>query len=327
MVSARGDSAMTLKNDYASLFSATQSERETKRLTEALDVIKTALEQGAIRNAVFKDAKTTIDRAIESGWSRVQGVYLSIPYEVREVRGDAADAASSLYFGGCSGAHGLLFLRKKIQTATKNGSPAPFDAFYAAADAFEAELIELAKAIRTLKGAVIKGREPAPAPALSNPDQIRGTCPCCFANQAVRGTMVHHGYQRPGEGYQTASCPGIRFKPYERSPDGVLAMIDSLEAQITDHTQKLADKENWPSVTMMARAKRSAKHLDGTALVTVERGSKDWDRAYRAEVRHLEAKIEAAQSNLSSYLEKKAAWKLQALHKADGTVMPLTFEG
>lgn len=44
------------------------------------------------------------------------------------------------------------------------------------------------------------------------------TCQICgrpiFAES---GVIAHHGYQRPGDGWQTASCPGARELPYEVS--------------------------------------------------------------------------------------------------------------
>ena len=318
---------MTQSNAFSILFHARQSERETERLTDALATIQKAKEQGSIRNAVYLDAKQTIDRAIESGWRRVQDVYLSIPTDIRRRSIGPAQTANDLYFAGVSGAHSLLALRKKV-IAAKAGSDAPFDAFYAAADTFVSDLIGLAETIRAVKATVVKGRAPRSAPPPSNPDQIRGTCPCCFANQAVRGTtMVHHGYERPGEGYQTASCPGIRFKPYERSLDGVEAMIDDLTHRIAKNREALASREQWVRLTTMKRVTRSAEHPTGKALVTVERDAPDWMKVYEAKVQELGQKIEQEEQGLAFYAQKKTDWTLAALRKADGTVMPLTFEG
>lgn len=42
------------------------------------------------------------------------------------------------------------------------------------------------------------------------------TCQCCGRKHlANRGWIAHHGYQRPGYGYQTASCFGAKALPFE----------------------------------------------------------------------------------------------------------------
>ena len=83
-----------------------------------------------------------------------------------------------------------------------------------------------------LKGKIAKRGDSRLAPAQPkqttvNPNQIRGTCAACFRSQAVarggRG-MAHHGYQRPGLGYQTKSCMGVSYPPYELSNAGTKAI-------------------------------------------------------------------------------------------------------
>lgn len=44
------------------------------------------------------------------------------------------------------------------------------------------------------------------------------TCQCCGRKfLANTGTIAHHGYERPGHGYQTSSCIGAKFAPFEVS--------------------------------------------------------------------------------------------------------------
>lgn len=56
------------------------------------------------------------------------------------------------------------------------------------------------------------------------------TCQCC-ARQifAETGTIAHHGYERPGWGYQTASCMGAKFLPFEVSRDRLGDLIVMLK--------------------------------------------------------------------------------------------------
>ena len=43
--------------------------------------------------------------------------------------------------------------------------------------------------------------------------------------------MAHHGYRRTGFGFQTASCPGVNFKPLEVSTEGLEWLISSVRNQ------------------------------------------------------------------------------------------------
>ena len=58
-------------------------------------------------------------------------------------------------------------------------------------------------------------------------------CQCCGrAIHAALGKIAHHGYQRPGHGWQTASCFGAKHLPWEVSRDRVKVLIDHLKATL-----------------------------------------------------------------------------------------------
>jgi hypothetical protein len=58
------------------------------------------------------------------------------------------------------------------------------------------------------------------------------TCQCCWRKfLANTGKMAHHGYQRPGDGWQTASCYGARHLPFEADRDTLGDMILALKRQ------------------------------------------------------------------------------------------------
>ena len=102
------------------------------------------------------------------------------------------------------------------------------------------EVLPLSKAVRDLKSKIVMGREPRAEPVPVNPNKIVKTCSCCQRAIAVVGDdegMAHHGYERPGNGEQTSSCPGIRFQPLETSLEGLLWMIERVkqnQAQIAN---------------------------------------------------------------------------------------------
>ena len=71
------------------------------------------------------------------------------------------------------------------------------------------------------------------------------TCQCCGNHiLANTGVIAHHGYQRPGEGWQTASCFGARHLPFEVSRDRLGELIVVLKAQLKSHAESLLRVEN-----------------------------------------------------------------------------------
>ena len=68
------------------------------------------------------------------------------------------------------------------------------------------------------------------------------TCQCC-ARQifAETGTIAHHGYQRPGGGWQTASCMGAKHLPFEVDRAQLGTMIRAIEARLARTDAHLAD--------------------------------------------------------------------------------------
>lgn len=55
-------------------------------------------------------------------------------------------------------------------------------------------------------------------------------CQICARDiKANTGLIAHHGYQRPGYGWQSASCDGAKQLPYEVSRDFIPVVIDRYE--------------------------------------------------------------------------------------------------
>jgi hypothetical protein len=62
------------------------------------------------------------------------------------------------------------------------------------------------------------------------------TCQICGrAIKANTGLIAHHGYKRPGQGWQTASCFGAKYRPYEVACDAIPEAIAAAE-RFRDHT-------------------------------------------------------------------------------------------
>lgn len=67
------------------------------------------------------------------------------------------------------------------------------------------------------------------------------TCQICARPILSKlGLIAHHGYQRPGGGWQTASCIGARHLPYEVSCDAIPPAITRMESWLKEQKENLA---------------------------------------------------------------------------------------
>lgn len=67
------------------------------------------------------------------------------------------------------------------------------------------------------------------------------TCQICGRTiKANTGLIAHHGYKRPSGGWQTDSCMGAKYRPYEQACDRISAAIASIERHILDLQETLA---------------------------------------------------------------------------------------
>ena len=73
------------------------------------------------------------------------------------------------------------------------------------------------------------------------------TCQICGRPiQANMGVIAHHGYQRPGGGWQSASCSGARGLPYEISCDLIPPTIKRIEQYIDTRKAQLKKINDTP---------------------------------------------------------------------------------
>lgn len=79
------------------------------------------------------------------------------------------------------------------------------------------------------------------------------TAHCQICGRAIKdktGVIAHHGYTRPGDGYQTSSCYGARHLSYELSCDVIQLAIDANNAWIARTEAALADFLANPPATL-----------------------------------------------------------------------------
>jgi hypothetical protein len=261
-----------------------------ERYVKALRYIDEGLRCGEIRNIAWKESKDALSRFVDHAWEKL----IDEPYFWGQ-----RDQSEDLYQFGwdvrVSGLHGVTASKKRADK-TKLEGPA-----VDAARNLLHELQPLTDAVNSLKAHIVKGRAPNPDPKPENPNKVVRTCPCCFRSIAVQSNrMVHHGYERPWEGMQTASCMGIRYKPLERSDEGLRAAIIGTEKHIARRENDLAEKESKTTL--------SVKNNRGQ-LIEITPDHKGWASALTDWEYRVKRDIHLSKETLIALKDKLSGWR------------------
>lgn len=87
----------------------------------------------------------------------------------------------------------------------------------------------------------------------------QATCQVCGRTiKANSGLIAHHGYKRPFEGWQTASCEGARYLPYEQSCERLAEVLGMTQTFIANQEKALQDFLVNPPQTIKVVERRGA---------------------------------------------------------------------
>lgn len=104
---------------------------------------------------------------------------------------------------------------------------------------------------------VDKNKKPPSKSALaaSEREGVAMTCQVCGGKYlASKGKIAHHGYQRPGGGWQTQSCFGAMAVPFEVSRDRLGEWIEILRSQVKSAKMNLKFVSESPELTLTGKA-------------------------------------------------------------------------
>ncbi len=148
-------------------------------------------------------------------------------------------------------------------------------------------------------------RNKALRPSQTRTTEGTGTCPVCFRNMKfVTGTqkMTLHGYSRPGHGYITGSCFGVRRDPFELSPEGTKLYVEELKKFKAQEEKRLAFlSKNEPEFVTDRLGRK------------VGRDDPMYQMKYKDELRKYESTIRMVETDIKHYREKVASWTLKPL--------------
>jgi hypothetical protein len=154
-----------------------------------------------------------------------------------------------------------------------------------------------------------------------------GTCQICGREiGTTMGVIAHHGYTRPGHGWQTSSCWGAKHVAYEVGHDALDSLIPVIQAQLSLHTEQLADWLANPPATITFTKDGSYNFQTrkyNKIEVTVERpadfdpkaevdsyfGRENYACQYDARRHAMEQNVKNDQQDLAHFTQRRADWK------------------
>jgi hypothetical protein len=97
-------------------------------------------------------------------------------------------------------------------------------------------------------------------------------CQCCGRKYlANTGTIAHHGYMRPGGGWQTASCMGAKYEPFEVDRARLGELIDYLTStRIRMRKSRAAVKAETVPIIRSYNKRNPARGWDRPDKIDVE---------------------------------------------------------
>jgi len=143
------------------------------------------------------------------------------------------------------------------------------------------------------------------------------TCQICAREiKHKTGRIAHHGYKRPGQGWQTASCMGAGYQPYEVAYDALPRAILGCSAHI-----QLVERQIEAGPPVKLTYEKRASIYSRPEIIEVERpvgfdpARKDYmPRSYSTlwsnHIRNLQADLVASRETLKYLQDRLAAWKV-----------------
>jgi hypothetical protein len=279
-------------NDFPHLKATAVAGNRLERYESAILKLDDAITDGEIRKVEYDDIKDTLGRLVDSTYE----ANVNDPYFWAGRWEQWGQEINALHYQ-CdpSNLHEVISCANKLAKTKLEGKP--IDALREITN----ELLPLANAMKNLKANIVLGRAPSTAPPKpENPNKVVRTCPCCFRAFAVQSNrMVHHGYQRPGYGQQTNSCVGIRYKPLERSNEGLVALRNGTQRELDKTQKKWDERERLTSITTFRKKTETV----------ISKGDPEWASTYQSYVWKIEQSIRSLQGDIASYDKLLASWK------------------
>jgi hypothetical protein len=281
-------------NFALTLDSLTQKNKD--KFDAALVTLRDAMEQGTIRKTDLDTLKSVFNNSCEAAWEKhYVKAFLNQSREVRDASPYATEE-EDLYYKNKGFLNTTGIIKKYSKFATKSE-------LIGFAIRIASEYAPLKDIMDHLKTNVIKGRVPSETIKPVNPNQVRGTCGWCLRDIAVdkTGLMSHHGFTRPGIGYQTRSCAGVNYKNLEVSLDGLIARIKSTESEKENLESRLKQLPHAISL--------NTRKLGSRDIVVIGKEDPNWEKALHKTKINLESEISSITDEIKKLNQVLSKWQ------------------
>jgi|694.fasta_scaffold00052_156 hypothetical protein len=264
----------------------------------ALITLKAAMEQGSIRKTDLDNIKSVFNNSCEATWEKhYQYAYLNQPRDVRDAAPHAKEEEDIYYK-----AKNFRNMDGIIKKYSKFANTSQLIGY---AIRIASEYASLKDIMDHLATNIVKGKAPSLNIKPINPNQVRGTCGWCLRDIAIdkSGLMSHHGFTRPGVGYQTQSCAGVNYKNLEVSRDGLKARIKVTEQEKSNLESRSKD---LPKVITLNVRKTGSRDI-----ITIGKEDPNWSKAYHSTEVNLESEIRSITKELEQLNQTLIKWEIK----------------
>lgn len=151
------------------------------------------------------------------------------------------------------------------------------------------------------------------------------TCQCCGRLiKANTGHIAKHGYRRPSDGWQTASCRGADVLPFEASSQGLAAYVLDLRYEVEQLEERIGKVERAEIKPYIRVTVRDTYGRRSTQRIWVDRDDFDaakeehklriysiysFEDLQAACIRLIEAELKAVKLELATQEARLEAWQ------------------
>lgn len=287
--------ALTIPSDFK-LTLDSLNPKDKNKFDYAMITLHNAVNQGSIRKVELDTLKSVLNGACSATWEKhYVDAYLNQTHEQRAASPMAKDE-EDLYYKDKGFRNMPMIIKKYAKLAHKSS-------LISMAVQIATEYAPFKDIMDHLKTNATSGRAPSLNIKPVNPNQVRGTCGWCLRDIAVEktGLMSHHGFTRPGVGYQTQSCNGVNYKNLEVSLDGLHARIIATEQEKKKLESRLKDLPN--ALTLNIR-KTGSKDI-----IAIGKDDPNWDNAHYITKINLESEIRSITKELEGLKKVLQNWQ------------------
>jgi hypothetical protein len=145
------------------------------------------------------------------------------------------------------------------------------------------------------------------------------TCQICGrAIKAANGKIAHHGYRRPNSGWQTASCFGARWRPWEVACDAIEPAIAAAKRFQEGQEKLLAEIKAEPPAELFVKPRYGysltekaprPEGFDQTQRPVAYRMNQRYERAYFDRIDIHTRNIREAGEDIVALRQRLASWE------------------